>query len=152
MKKIFYKIENFFRCSYINIRFPFYKHNHIFSIYSTYYSIPKGWRKEFGIQFSKELKRVIKDYHLIYFKLYSIKEKYGGISCDYYGGNNLLDTVIFKYEYISEHTCIKCGRTAEYVSTNGWKLPYCRKCIKDIITYEPFDEWYGYKIYKKDEK
>ena len=35
-------------------------------------------------------------------------------------GDELLD----KYENISYHTCINCGKSARYLS-NGWICPYC---------------------------
>ena len=41
-----------------------------------------------------------------------------------------VDKIINKYEYISYRTCIKCGRTAEYI-TKGWITPYCEKCIPE---------------------
>ena len=34
---------------------------------------------------------------------------------------------INKYEDISYHTCISCGKPAKYLST-GWICPYCEKC------------------------
>ena len=43
------------------------------------------------------------------------------------GAPEEIQTIINKYEDISYHTCISCGKPAKYLST-GWICPYCEKC------------------------
>ena len=38
--------------------------------------------------------------------------------------------IIEKYENLSYHTCINCGKPATKIST-GWICPYCDNCIGD---------------------
>ena len=96
--------------------------------------IEKGWRKCFGIQMCKEIKQALLDNGgrkaLKAYRINDIKEKYGSLRIDDSYGNKDVEKVIMKYEYISEHTCIKCGKPADYM-TKGYILPYCNNCITD---------------------
>lgn len=42
-----------------------------------------------------------------------------------------INNVIYKYEKLSEHTCISCGAPATKMST-GWISPWCDKCASKI--------------------
>ena len=57
-------------------------------------------------------------------RITDIKEKWGSLQiyCNY--GSHELYELLDKYENISYHTCINCGKSAKYLS-NGWICPYC---------------------------
>lgn len=89
-----------------------------------------GWKKAFGLQLCEELRDALIDADLLKsYKLLDVKEKYGELRWYDAGGNDETDRIIHKYETISYHTCVICGRTAE-VQTTGWIEPYCKKCAK----------------------
>ena len=130
---------------------------HIIPYYTELDAMPTGWRKAFGIQMCKELKRaLIQDGGrklLRAYRITQIKEKYGALCWYDGGGTEEINKIIEKYEYISARTCIECGRTADYI-TNGWIEPYCKKHLPE--RYDPEDPeqvtqfytednpWYGY--------
>ena len=90
-----------------------------------------GWRKAFGIQMCKEIKKELKKHKFLYkYRIVQIKEKWGylhwydrGIPKD----SKIYD-IIRKYEQISAKTCVVCGKPATKMST-GWISPYCDDCI-----------------------
>ncbi len=54
--------------------------------------------------------------------------------------------IIQKYEYISEKTCIVCGRPATKIST-GYISPYCDDCYQQYYKDKPYSvikNWYGW--------
>lgn len=107
---------------------------HFLPSYTLLDSMPKGWRKCFGIQMCKEVKKALLDTggikYLMKYRIIDIKQKYGSLSWyDSYSCDEV-SNIIYKYGYISEHTCIKCGKTAKYI-TRGWVSPYCEKCITE---------------------
>ena len=123
-----------------------------------------GWRKAFGIQMCKEIKRALlqdggrKLLHR--YRITPIKEKYGCLCWYDMGGTEETNKIIAKYEYISIRTCINCGRSADYV-TLGWIEPYCKNCLpKGYDTNDPEqvskyyteeNSWYGhYRIFPKN--
>lgn len=88
-----------------------------------------GWRKAFGIKYMKELKKQLKkDKMLFKWRITQLKEKWGrcNLYCNY--GSDDLYKIIGKYEEISYHTCINCGKPATKIS-KGWISPYCDDCI-----------------------
>ena len=128
--KIFRYIYNYFLC----LRYPFYRIVDVWTqepldLSSTWYNdIPKGWRKAFGKDFSKDLKKVlIKTDSLYSFHFQEIKEKYGTLRIYGYPFNEEIEKIFDKYETLSYYTCIKCGKKAEVMSV-GWISPYCKKC------------------------
>lgn len=70
-----------------------------------------------------------------------VKEKYGTMRYDFYGGNDAIAAWVDLAEYISSYTCIKCGATKKddlskdgrfiYWESQGWICPYCEKHKKD---------------------
>lgn len=58
-----------------------------------------------------------------------IKEKFGGLRFEYYGGDNLIDGMVHLAERLSYKICEECG-TTENVTTEGtgWILTLCKKC------------------------
>ena len=97
--------------------------------------MPKGWKKAFGIQFCKELSEAIKKYDpsaLETYQVLEVKEKYGELRWyDTCAGKEKED-VITKYEHISRHTCIFCGKINVPIFDDGWVCPYCIDCFKDF--------------------
>lgn len=93
-----------------------------------------GWRKSFGIQMCKEIKKELKKHKFLYkYRIVQIKEKWGYLH--WYDGGNPKDSkiydIIHKYEDISAKTCGVCGKPATKIS-KGWIYPYCDDCIGDI--------------------
>lgn len=92
-----------------------------------------GWRKAFGIQMCKEIKKELKKHKFLYkYRIVQIKEKFGGLRW-YDAGipkNSELWDIIHKYNGISHQTCGVCGKPATKMS-KGWIYPYCDDCIGD---------------------
>ena len=129
-------------------RYPFYKFTDIDGKvdYSTtwYDSFPLGWKKAFGRQFSKELKKIlIKENWLIDFTFTDIKEKYGTlrIYCSKY--SDAVDELLNKYELLSIDYCINCGRPTTVQSGYYTLCNHCNQKNKMIskMSKAPIDEF-----------
>ena len=148
-------LKNLPKNTYLCWKYPFLKFysdkNKIFHISSWYDCIPKGWKKSFGMQMIKEIsdsliryggKNAVKKYQIL-----DIKEKYGTLHWYDYRSTIEIHKIIYKYEQISEHTCISCGRVATVQST-GWICPYCNDCIGDKnhihFGHKSGPSWYGW--------
>lgn len=112
-------------------------------------AMPDGWRKAFGEQMCHEIQEVLeetKDKEFEY-RILQIKEKWGYLHWYDNGApkdiSDKLNTVIKKYEKLSEKTCIKCGAPATKIST-GWISPWCNKCAENNKreVYTPIEEWF----------
>lgn len=105
---------------------------------------PIGWT-ELKLNFYRELKPLlIKANFLDKFRIIQSKEKYGywhlytngipkSIVNEYYD-------LFHKYEELSEHTCIFCGKEAKMCNF-GWISPICKSCwdkgyISDTRSYD----------------
>ena len=130
---------------------------HFIPTYTLYEDIPSGWRKCFGKQMCKEIKKaLLKDggrKKLRKYRIQQIKEKFGALQWYDMGGNETVDKITNKYEYISYRTCIICGEPADYI-THGWICPYCKNHIGDRKADEFFYDmdFYGWKKYKPEKK
>ena len=91
--------------------------------------MPSGWRKSFGIQLCKELRKAINDNHLEDYAVHQVKEKWGELCWYDEGGNKNTHEIIEKYEILSREKCQICGRPAEYM-TRSWIGYYCGRCAK----------------------
>lgn len=108
--------------------------------FPTYYteldSMDKGWREAFGMNFCKDLRKALirtGGYKLLFgFRILQIKEKYGRLEVYCIGYNDEINKVISKYSKLSEKTCIRCGKSATWIS-KGWISPYCDDCVPDKI-------------------
>ena len=106
--------------------------------------LPDGWVNSFGAKMCDELLEVLGKY--VYdFIIVQTKEKYGSIRI-YWRWNNrkhakneaevinqlsyIINCIIHKYEEISYHTCVKCGRLATKYSS-PWILPFCSECFEN---------------------
>ena len=104
-----------------------------------------GWRKAFGIQMCKEIKKELKKHKFLYkYRIVQIKEKWGYLHWYDEGvpKDSKIWDIIHKYEDISRKTCVVCGKPATKMST-GWISPYCDDCIgnkkyTNIDNYEIF--------------
>ena len=98
--------------------------------------MPNGWRKAFGIQMCEEIREVlIKGNYLNNYRIAQIKEKFGALRWYDEGAPDSIyreiQDIIYKYEEISECTCIWCGRPATKISL-GWISPWCDNCADKI--------------------
>ena len=101
--------------------------------------IPIGWRDSFFENMCDELITVLGEY-VDKFEIIQLKEKYGSMRLYWnwkdenifteepiHNLTNTIRDVISKYETISYHTCVRCGKpSTDY--TNPWILPVCDKC------------------------
>lgn len=116
---------------------------HCIPTYTEIDSMDTGWRKAFGIQMCKEIKQALLEKGdrklLRKYRIMQIKEKYGGLRWYSNWETDDVSKIVEKYGYISEHTCIVCGKPADYMTT-GYILPYCENCIpkKQKETAEKF--------------
>lgn len=93
--------------------------------------MPTGWRKAFGIQMCKDIKKQLKkDKYLYRYRITQIKEKYGGLRWYDAGCSKELYNIIQKYETLSYETCVECGKPATKMSS-GWICPYCDDCYPE---------------------
>lgn len=143
-----YRISHRITSLVINLQYPFLRMNKSYFL-SWYHIVPQGWRKSVLIPLSKELKRELKREHILYdFSFLDCKEKYGRLDLYPYYTTDEIDKILAKYEYISERTCIHCGRCADYI-TNSFITPLCKDCISDYqkaMSSQFYTDmnWYGY--------
>ena len=99
--------------------------------------IPDGWWKRFGIPLCDDLKECLeKAGCLDKFRFMQVKEKYGQIrlydngvprECEWHDH-------LYAWEYISEHTCVKCGKFPVPMLYDSWISPWCSECYKQNLT------------------
>ena len=106
---------------------------HIIPTYTELDAMDRGWRKAFGIDICKEIKKALKkEHYLRKYRIMQIKEKWGELCWYDAGAPQSVFDIIRKYETISYNTCIECGKPAKYRST-GWVEPYCEDCLPQSI-------------------
>lgn len=133
---------------------------HCLPTYTELDAMSDGWRKAFGIQMCKDIKKaLLKNGRkaLYNYRITQIKEKFGELR--WYDGCTTTEVqkIIAKYAYISSRTCINCGELATvYTPYEYWKSPYCDKCApkesKFLIDFgmdssdhkTSADSWYGW--------
>jgi len=96
--------------------------------------MPDGWRKAFGEQMCEEIQQelnMMEPYQAADFRIVQIKEKYGSLRFYTNWVTDAINNVIYKYEKLSEHTCISCGAPATKMSTD-WISPWCDKCAEKL--------------------
>lgn len=102
--------------------------------------LPEGWTDTFIPEMKKELAIALGSY-VDDFTVFQIKEKYGALRIywswadreytddeakDLIGLYKEIETIIRKYERISEKTCVVCGKEATKMTT-GWVMPVCNE-------------------------
>lgn len=149
---IFRRMYNFLLC----LRYPFYRMYNLSGVflgydYTWYDCLDKGWKKAFGKQFSKDLKKQLrKDNELKAFKFSDIKEKWGTLHIYTFGCSEECHKLFDRYEELSSHCCIECGRKAHY-RTTGYILPYCEKHLKKLLKDRPFVKYEAMEIIPIDD-
>ena len=95
--------------------------------------LPRGWVEAFGDYLVDEINAANPD-----IKILQAKEKFGALRLYYAPASDEVDEIISKYEVISEHTCIGCGKPDVAIVDEGWVYPVCRDCYNRNFraTYE----------------
>ncbi len=68
------------------------------------------------------------------FQITQIKEKFGGLSFYYDGGDDRIRGMVNLAESLSYKTCEKCGSTKNVKQTSGWITTLCEDCFPKNIT------------------
>lgn len=111
----------------------------------------EGWYKAFGKELLKDIdKQLRKDKMRTSWRIMDIKEKYGSLRLYCNFGTNEMYRLLERYEDLSYHTCIECGKPAKYL-TGGYILPYCEDHfnINEEIPYATADKM-GKWVYKEE--
>lgn len=94
--------------------------------------IPQGWWKFFGLVYLDDLKEVLEKYDFLdKFRFLQVKEKFGGLRAYNSGAPEEWFSHEHAWEYISEHTCINCGKFPVRMRDDGWVCPWCDDCFKE---------------------
>lgn len=109
-------------------KYPFLRLHNLFE-YTWLDYMPEGWKQCFGELLCEDIlkhlqKSLIKPED---FKITDIKEKYGTLRLYYFNEIEGLDEIIMKYEHLSAHTCIHCGKVNVPIY-GGWISPHCDEC------------------------
>ena len=90
-----------------------------------------GWELAFGNMFLEELGAAIEEAGLKNdFRILEEKEKYGGLRFYTSGTTDKIQSIIDKYERLSERICIVCGKPDVPMINDGWLSPWCCSCWK----------------------
>lgn len=134
-KELFTKIHNYFFC----LRYPFYKARNVWTDkfcgygFTWYDEIPEGWKKAFGKQLSKDLRKaLVKSKQLKTFRFTQIKEKYGSLRLYCSGAADEVWKVLMNYEALSLKYCNRCGKPAEF-ETEGYIERLCESCYDKLM-------------------
>ena len=106
------------------------------------YLIPEGWAKRWGKEYLQDINNVFSKYGLEPDVL-DAKEKYGGLRVYLSSEPAEWSEHEAAWEYISEHTCVRCGKFPAPMRLFSWVSPYCDECAwsgKDWATGEKL-EW-----------
>lgn len=102
---------------------------------------PIGWWDAFGEMMMQELDEVIQQEKLEDdFCVLQIKEKFGALRFYYTPSNPRIDKIVNKYEHLSEHICVQCGRPDVPMLRLSWISPYCKHCY-DSTHYAGREEY-----------
>lgn len=108
--------------------------------YTLFDDIPFGWCKAFGMIMIEEIQKCLEEINAVdNYRILQIKEKFGSLR--WYSNVDALISDICdisdierKYEVISEHVCINCGKLdMPIVNIKGYFSPYCPDCYYKII-------------------
>lgn len=96
---------------------------------------PAGWKKAFGEQWAKEVQAAINKMPIGVQKeayILDIKEKWGQLIVFLSVCSEELDTVLKKYEQLSETVCCQCGKSKTEVF-DGWFSYLCDDCENELM-------------------
>ena len=65
------------------------------------------------------------------YEVVQVKEKFGSLRWYDMNGNSSIDEIIQKYEYLSAHVCIHCGKI-DVPLYGGWISPFCDVCADEF--------------------
>ena len=115
--------------------------------------IPRGWWIRFGIQLLDDIKNILEKHNCLEdYRISQIKEKWGELRWYDWGAPDELLICLDNWEYISRHTCIKCGEFPVIMRNDGWVSPYCDKCFKEThenLTDEQLDKYTSHHPFDK---
>ena len=109
-------------------------------------AMPDGWRMAFGEKMCEEIREaLVSENALKTYRIYQVKEKYGGLRWYDSGRTYKVDKIVNKYEMLSYRTCVDCGEPATCMST-GYILPFCDRCAREeeshfMPRFIPIDEY-----------
>ena len=105
-------------------------------------AIPDGWRKAFGEMMVEEIDQELRKHDFVdKFEILQVKEKYGEFRMYCGGAPREVHRIIQKYEVISRHICMVCGKPDVHIREDGWIWPQCRECYeKDDYNHLPYEE------------
>ena len=139
MKNPFIKIKNFYLCK----RYPFLEPRNVWTgkvcnhkyEWTEYDCIPDGWRKAFGRQLIRELrKELVKTKFLHKFQFSQIKEKYGTLRLYCLGAPSTVHDILWKYERLSAHYCMTCGKPGKLYKMGWWTTCCLEHAAKEYGT------------------
>ena len=94
--------------------------------FTMYDDVPKGWERAFGKIMLEDYRDVlIRHDYLDKFQWIQMKEKHGTLRLYSNAAPEEVLELECKYDYISEHVCICCGRINAPTLTGGWVEPLC---------------------------
>lgn len=105
--------------------------------FTWYDDIPQGWRKAFGKKMIKELNNILKKANYTHkYQISQIKEKWGYLHWYDCGVPEKIskeyDEWLDKYEELSKHICIVCGKDGEIDYKESWLSPLCVDCRRKM--------------------
>ena len=105
--------------------------------------IPEGWVFAFGEMFCEEMDAVLKELGISdRFFVAQMKEKFGSLRFYPSVRDEKISKVVQKYETLSCHICIHCGKPDVHIVETGWYGPMCEECyqnkshLSDSYTYD----------------
>lgn len=118
--------------------------------------IPPGWWNTFGLLYLEDLKEILDKYNYIKDFMFSdVKEKHGHLVASSFGAPEEWFSHEYAWEYISKHTCVKCGKFPVKMRDDGWESPWCDGCFKenhDNLNEEDFAKYSEKWTIDKDDR
>lgn len=100
-------------------------------------NLPYGWKQGFAIDMCKEIKRALKrrkrNGDVYHYFIYDVKEKRGELCWHASLHTYELDNIIDKYEDVAYHTCVECGKPAEYHTDSLGS--YCEEHMEELCEH-----------------
>ena len=102
--------------------------------FTMYDDVPAGWKRAFGKIMLEDYREVLsKNGFINKFQWVQVKEKYGTLRLYSNAAPKEVLELETKYDYISRHVCISCGRLNVPMLIGGWVEPLCENCYNKSI-------------------